>query len=146
MSTALVFSGCDSPAPKAVVSIQSTQPSGDAPLVGGDLVTFTVTVRAQGLNKPSTVALVIQSEDQLLGATEPIAIEEGQSQTLQAQVRVPDASSVQLITPLYVGGAERTSVVDIRRFRVVGKRERNQNKIWQNHQCYRVVLHHPLYD
>lgn len=125
VSAAPGLSGCGSPEPKAVVSIQSTQPSGDAPLVGGDLVTFTVTVRAQGLYKPSTVALVIQSEDQLLGAAEPIAIEEGQSQTLQAQVRVPEASSVQLITPLYVGGAERTSVVDVRRFKVIGKRERN---------------------
>ena len=122
---ALGFSGCGSSEPKAVVSIQSTQPSGGAPLVGGDLVTFRVTVRAHGFHKPSTVALVIQAEDQLLGIAEPISIAEGQSQTLQAQVRVPESSSVQLITPLYVGGAERTSVVDVRRFKVVGKREKN---------------------
>ena len=125
MSMILGFSGCGSPEPKAVVSIQSTHPSGDAVLVGGDLVTFTVTVRAQGLSKPSTVALVIQADDQLLGVAEPVSIEEGESKILQAQVRVPQSSSVQIITPLYVGGAEQTSVVDVRRFKVVGKRERN---------------------
>ena len=117
--------GCSNPEPKAVVSIQSTSPSGDASLVGGDSVTFTVTVRAQGLSKPSTVALVVQAGDQLLGVAEPVSIQEGQTQTLQAQVRIPETSSVQVITPLYVGEVEQTTVVDVRRFKVVGKREQN---------------------
>ncbi len=124
-SAAYVLFGCSNPDSTAVVSIQSTQPSGDAPLVSGDLVTFTVSVLAHGFKKPSTVALVVQAENQLLGVAESISIEEGKAQTLQAQVRVPEGSSVQLITPLYVGGADQTSVVDVRRFKVVGKRGQN---------------------
>lgn len=121
----LAVLGCDKPGPVPVVSIQSAKPSGDAPLVGGELVTFTVTVRAQGLNKPGTVALVVQPDGQLLGVADAVPIEEGVPKTLEVQALIPATNSIQIFTPLYLGDAKQTSVVDVRRFKVVGTKAKN---------------------
>ena len=117
------MSGCSEPARSPVVSIQSVDPSGDVPLVGGDQVTFTVMVRAHGIEEPSWVGLMVQSEGVLLGAVQPVPVVAGAAERLQVKVTVPASSSVQVIAPLYVGSAQQTSVVDVRHFKVAGRRE-----------------------
>ncbi|WP_157900060.1 hypothetical protein [Rhodoferax koreensis] len=115
-----VFVGCGKSGSVPVVSIQSVTPAEDAALVGGEQVTFSVTVRAQGISVPSTVALVVQSKGQLLGATDAVPIEEGIPKTLTIQTLIPATTSVQILTPLYLGDGDQTSVVDVRHFKVVG--------------------------
>jgi len=119
------IAGCDKPTSVPVVSIQSAKPSGDTPLVGGELVTFSVTVRAQGLNQPSTVALVVQSDGKVLGTADAVPIEEGVPKTLEVQALIPTTNSIQVLTPLYLGDAKQTSVVDVRHFKVVGTKAKN---------------------
>ena len=104
-----------------VVSILTNEPSNEIPLVGGDLVVFKVSVRAQGLRKPGQVALVVQSEGILLKTSELTSIADGTTATLQVSVPIPQGTSVQLLTPLYVEAGQDTSVLDVRNYKVVGK-------------------------
>ena len=109
--------------PSPTVSIQSTFPSGEDPLVAGDSLALEVIVRAQGLSGPSQVGMVIQSADgKVLGGCEPISISNGVPTRLAATIRIPETTTVRVITPLYLGNSDKTDVLDIRSFRVVGKR------------------------
>jgi len=58
----------------------------------------------------------------LLGQVPPVPVENGKDVTLELEMLVPNAASIQLFTPLYVGDATKTDTLDIRRFKVVGKR------------------------
>lgn len=119
-SAALV--GCRSSGPAGVVSIQSIEPSNESALLEGDRVIFEVKVRAQGFDKPGKVGVLVQSEGNLLGASELAPIESGKIATFRVPVAVPDVASIQIITPLYLGQAEKTSIVDVRNYKVMGRR------------------------
>jgi hypothetical protein len=119
---AIAMAACSKPASEPVVSIQSIEPSGDVPLVGNDRITFKVTVRANGIGKPSTVGLVVQADGELLGSADAVSIEDGVPTILHVQAVIPSATSIQVITPLYVGDVRQTSIVDVRHFKIIGKR------------------------
>lgn len=109
--------------PSPTVSIQSTFPSGEEPLVAGDSLALEVIVRAQGLSGPSRVGMVVQSADgKILGGCEPISISNGVLTRLAATISVPDTTTVRVFTPMYFGNSDKTDVLDIRSFKVVGKR------------------------
>jgi hypothetical protein len=114
--------GCGNAGSPAVVSIQSIEPSGESPLLEGDRVVFVVTVRAQGFDQPGKVGVLVQSEGNILASSELVSIESGATATLRLPVAVPDVSSMQVVTPLYIGEAERSSIVDRRNYKVVGRR------------------------
>ncbi|UBB15392.1 hypothetical protein [Comamonas odontotermitis] len=92
-------------------------------MVAGDSLALEVIVRAQGLSGPSQVGMVIQSADgKVLGGCEPISISNGVPTRLAATIRIPETTTVRVITPLYLGNSDKTDVLDIRSFKVVGKR------------------------
>jgi len=67
--------------------------------------------------------MVVQSADgKILGGCEPISISNGVLTRLAATISVPDTTTVRVFTPMYFGNSDKTDVLDIRSFKVVGKR------------------------
>ena len=122
VATTMSLVSCERPESKAVVSITQVNPSGDVALLEGDRVTFSVTARVQGASRPSHLALVVQTDGTVLGEAQPVLVENGTPQTLQVVVVVPHAASIQVLTPVYFQTETKTDVVDVRHFKVVGKR------------------------
>lgn len=114
--------GCESNKLSPVVTIQSAKPSGDVGLLEGDRVEFEVVVRADGFDKPRKVALVVQSAGQAIGGAGPVTIESGQVVTLRSDVVIPRTSAVEVITPLFLDNQTETSTMDIRYYKVIGRR------------------------
>ncbi len=114
--------GCDTKRQTAVVTIQSAKPSGEVGLLEGDRVQFEVVVRAEGFDKPRKVTLIVQSADQTIGVAGPFPIESGQVVTLRTEVVIPQTSTIEIITPLYLDNEADTSILDNRYYKVIGRR------------------------
>lgn len=117
----LTLSSCGkSQEAQSTIAIQRAAPSGEQALVVGEMVGFSIEVRAQNFRGPAHVGLVIQSADRtVLASLEPVPIDPGKSVQLEASVTVPKTTSIQVFTPLFLGDKSQTSVLDTRIYKVL---------------------------
>nr|WP_315234010.1 hypothetical protein [uncultured Albidiferax sp.] len=120
---ALAVGGCSPPNQQPIVTIQQVEPASGAGLVSGEQITFTVKARVQGVSeKNASVGLVVQSDTQMVAYAPPVPAENGRDVTLTVTAVIPKAASIRLFTPMYIGDAERTDVLDTRVFKIIANR------------------------
>ena len=120
VAVALAIGGCGRSHERPVVTIQQVEPASGAGLVSGEHITFTVKARIQGVSeKNASVGLVVQSDAQMVAYASPVPAENGRDVTLTVTAVIPKAASIRLFTPLYVGDAKRTDVLDTRVFKII---------------------------
>ncbi|WP_143029289.1 hypothetical protein [Rhodoferax sp. OV413] len=120
VAVALLIGGCGQSNERPVVTIQQVEPASGAGLVSGEHITFTVKARVQGvLGKNASVGLVVQSDAEMVAYAPPVPVENGRDITLTVTAVIPKAASIRLFTPMYIGGAERTDVLDTRVIKII---------------------------
>ena len=103
------------------VSIQSTQPSGESPLLAGEEINFAIGVLTRHAPEGGSVGLVIQaSDDSLLGIAEPVRVKNGQETQISVKALIPVTTSVNVYAALYGDASKDSIAVDSRSFKVIG--------------------------
>jgi hypothetical protein len=109
------------PASGSSIRIKKIQPSISQPLKVGEKVTFVVELQYTLAAEAGGAALVIQRAESghapLAHAYTKLSSGSG-TVSLQAEVKIPDTTTIQIFTPLYHQGGGSTSVVDGRVFEV----------------------------
>lgn len=119
----VLLASCSQKETRPVVSIQTVSPSGDVPLVAGDTVVFEVTARVQGAPTGGMVGLIVQGDDgSVVGECGAVRVSDGETVKLTAIAIIPLLSSVRIFVPLYLAGSDKSDIVDMRDFKVVGKK------------------------
>jgi hypothetical protein len=104
------------------IAIQKTNPSGDEALAAGQLVDLSLQVLAYHVPDKSTAALVVQDANKAVLAMDgPYPVLGGASVEFHAKFKVPETTSIQIFTPLYLDGKDQTNILDTRVYRVVGR-------------------------
>lgn len=116
-----IAQGETTPASGSSIRIKKIQPSIAQPLKPGEKVTFVVDLQYTLAAEAGGAALVIQRAESghapLAHAYTKLSQGSGTA-SLQAEVTVPDTTTIQIFTPLYHQGGGSTSVVDGRVFEV----------------------------
>ena len=108
------------------IRIQRIEPPGEVPLVAGDTATFRVTARAHHVGAGHWIGLVVQADGVALANGGPVEAIDGGDVTLLASVRVPNAASLQVFTPLFREGQGETRRMDMRSYKIVAAREQGR--------------------
>lgn len=119
----VLLSGCDRrEADIPTIAIQKASPAGEKVLVGGESVTFDVEVIAHHVPTGSVCALNIQAADEtVLGVDGPKPIRDGERIAFHVEIKVPNTTSIEINTPLFLGGKDESAVMDSRQYKVVGQ-------------------------
>lgn len=124
-----VLSGCDtnSPdkdaAPKGTsVRIVSMSPNNSGALKVGETVQLKVEVEYTFSASNGNLALVVQSADNTLVAQDMEVVLKGSEKTVfEVTFVVPNTKTIAVFTPISAEGQTKTSTVDMKAYKVVGK-------------------------
>ena len=107
------------------VKILEIQPNPSIPLKSGSEVLFKVKIEYKVKEDSGTLNLIIQKGeysggfDTLIGSAMEVLTHGEGHVTLEKQIRVPDTQAIQVFTPLMIPGETRTSIVDMRSYKVI---------------------------
>lgn len=118
-----LLSGCNrSTTNIPTVSIQKVNPSGEQVLIGEESIVFDVEVLAHHVPLGSFSMLNIQAADgTVLGVDGPKPIRDGELVAFHLEIKVPNTTSIEINTPLFLEGTDETSILDSRRYKVIGR-------------------------
>jgi len=121
--------GCDTNSPDkdaapegTNVRIVSLSPSNSTALEVGDTVQLKVEVEYTFTANNGNLALVVQATDNTLLAQDMEIVLKGNEKTIfEVTFEVPNTKSIAVFTPISVEGQMKTSTVDMKAYKVVGK-------------------------
>ncbi len=112
-------------APDSYVKILEIEPDPSIPLVVGKNVHFKATIKYQVDEASAMISLLIQKagssqdEDVFLGSVEDVLTQGKGNITLEKTVKIPDTKAVQVFTFLKIPGQTKTSMVDMKYYKVI---------------------------